>query len=102
MCEGREGGKGVRKSERREDEKMRSEGCAVDGRQNVLNNYDHHSSLRVTISRTCEANAHLKVHTLHALGEHDLVDSSWGGKAKRGRRMKLGMRKHVRLAAKTY
>ena len=31
MCEGREGGKGVRKSERRKNEKMRSEGCAADG-----------------------------------------------------------------------
>ena len=42
--------------------------------KNVLNKYDHHSSL----SRTCEALAEKEVHLLHAYGEHDLVDSACG------------------------
>ena len=33
------------------------------------------------LGRTCEAVASMEVHTLHALGEHDLVDSTcrWEG-----------------------
>ena len=72
---------------RRGKEEMRNEEARAAGLQNVLNKYEHHSSLRVTISRTCEP-AHVEVHTLHALGEHDLVDSTCGGKAKRGERIK--------------
>ena len=30
----------------------------------------------LTLSRTCEARAEEEVHGLHALGEHDLVDSA--------------------------
>ena len=30
------------------------------------------------IGRTCEAKALLEAHTLHAFGEHDLVDSACG------------------------
>ena len=32
----------------------------------------------LTLSRTCEALAVAEVHTLHAFGEHDLVDSACG------------------------
>ena len=52
---------------------MRNEEASAAG-QNVLNKYDHHSSL--TLSRTCDAPAAVEVHTLHALGEHDLVDGA--------------------------
>ena len=67
---------------------MRNEGRAAAGRQNVLNKYDHHSSL--TVSLTCEVIAVLEVHGLHALGEHDLVDSTCGReRQKRGERIKM-------------
>jgi hypothetical protein len=56
------------------DDKMRNKGRAAAGRQNVLNKYDHHSSL--TLCRTCDARAQGEVHALHAHGEHDLVDST--------------------------
>ena len=57
--------------EEREKEKVRKEEVRAAGRQNVLNNYDHHP-----LGRTCEAVAPLEVHCLHAFGEHDLVDST--------------------------
>jgi hypothetical protein len=41
------------------------------GRQNVLNKYDHHSSL---LGRTCEAHAPTEIHTLHVLGKVQLPD----------------------------
>jgi hypothetical protein len=53
---------------------MRNEEASAAGRQNVLNKYDHHSS--PNISRTCDAPALGEVHTLHAFGEHDLVDGT--------------------------
>ena len=42
---------------------------------NELNKYEPHSSLT---RRTCEALAVSEVHTLHAFGEHDLVDGACG------------------------
>ena len=54
------------------------------GLQNVLNYYDHHSSL--TVSRTCEAVARPEIHALHTLGEHDLVDLACGRGGKEGKR----------------
>ena len=55
-------------------DKMRNEETRAAGRQNLLNKYDHHSSL--TLSRTCEIIALHKIHGLHAYGEHDFVDST--------------------------
>ena len=54
---------------------MGEEACAA-GRKNVLNKYEPHSF--PTLSRTCEARAVRKVHTLHAVGEHELVDNTCG------------------------
>ena len=34
------------------------------------------------LSRTCDALAALEVHCLHALGKHDLVDSTCGWESK--------------------
>jgi hypothetical protein len=77
---------------RKEEEKtMRNEGRAAAGRQNLSNKYDHHSSL--TISRTCEALAPFEFHGLHALGEHDPVDSTFEREGKKEARRKWGMRK---------
>ena len=39
----------------------------------IKNKYDHHSTLT---GRTSETLAEAEVHGLHALGEHDLVDST--------------------------
>ena len=50
-------------------------------RQNVFNNYDHHSS-PITLRRTCDARAAVEFHFLHALGEHDLVDLACGREGK--------------------
>jgi hypothetical protein len=57
--------------------------CGMDA--NLFNNYNHHSSSN-SHSRTCEAIAAVEVHSLHAFGEHDLVDSTCGreGKKKKG------------------
>ena len=45
---------------------------------------DHHSRTThpLTLSRTCEALAPLEVHGLHAVGEHELVDSTCGREGK--------------------
>ena len=37
----------------------------------------------ITLSRTCEAEAAGEAHVLHALGEHDLVDSTCGWEDKK-------------------
>jgi hypothetical protein len=63
--------------------KVRNEGLAG-GRQNVLNKYNHHSSSN-SHSRTCEAPAVSEVHTLHAFGEHDLVDGTCERESKKGK-----------------
>ena len=56
----------------------------------------------LTLSRTCEALAGPEVHTLHTLGEHDLVDSACGREGKE--RKKDNVRKEEACAAglKTY
>ena len=59
---------------------MRNKDVAI-GRQTIFNNYEPlynpHSSRR---SRTCESMARPEGHALHALGEHELVDSACGRK----------------------
>ena len=65
---------------------MRNEGRAAADRQNVLNNYDHHSSL---LGRTCEALAILEVHMLHALGKQELVDGTCEREGKREEKEKM-------------
>jgi len=65
---------------------MRNEEARAAGRQNVLNKYDHHSS---STCRTCEARALTEIHCLHALGEHDLVDSTCGREGKEREKYKV-------------
>ena len=48
---------------------------------------DLHSSL--TLSRTCEARAQVEVHILHAVGEHELVDSACGREGKERKKDKV-------------
>ena len=45
----------------------------------------------MTLNRTCDALAPTEVHTLHAVGEHDLVDSTLrvGGKEKENEKMRM-------------
>ena len=42
----------------------------------LFNKYEPHSPLTLTLSPTFEAVAAGEVYRLHALGEHDLVDST--------------------------
>ena len=51
----------------------------------------------LTLSRTFEAPACLEVHGLHAVGEHDLVDSTYGREGEE--RGKDKVRKEEALAA---
>ena len=64
--EGRVGGEENKKN------KVRDEGLLA---KNVFNKYEPSASL-ILDSRTCDAIAVAEVHGLHALGEHDLVDST--------------------------
>ena len=61
---------------------------AAAGRQNVLNKYEPSASL-ILDSRTCEATAVLEVHTLHALGEHELADVTCEREGKEGKKDKI-------------
>jgi hypothetical protein len=61
----------------------------------LFNKYEPHSSLAQ--ARTCEATAPLEVHTLHAVGEHDLTDITCGWEGEE--RGKGKMRTEGRAAA---
>ena len=70
------------------------------GRQNILNKYDPHSSL--TLSHTCDGPAVLEVHTLHAHGEHDLVDGACGKEGKERENDKMRKEEASAAGLKTY
>jgi hypothetical protein len=61
------------KAERGKKYKIRNEEASAAGLNHLINMNLTHS---LTLSRTCDAFAVVEVHTLHALGEHDLVDST--------------------------
>ena len=55
----------------------------------LFNKYEPHSS--ETLSRTCDALAVGEVHTLHAVGEHDLTDITcgWEGEERKKDKMRI-------------
>ena len=56
-------------------------------RKNVLNKYEPHSYPK--LCRTCEATAPPKVHVLHSIGEHELVDGACGREGKERKKDKV-------------
>ena len=56
----------------------------------------------LTLSRTCEALAEEEVHGLHALGEHDLVDSTCEREGKERKKDKMRNEEACAAGRKTY
>ena len=68
--------------------KMRNEEARAAGRQKTYSINMETSASLILDSRTCEAVARIKVHFLHAVGKHDLVDSTCGWEGEEGKRRK--------------
>ena len=56
----------------------------------------------LTLSRTCDAFAAVEVHTLHALGEHDLADVTCGREGKERGKEKIRNEDACAAGLKTY
>jgi hypothetical protein len=64
--------------EEREKDKVRKMESGAAGLKNLYNNAQEDDLIHNNVSRTCDARALSEAHCLHALGEHDLVDSTCG------------------------
>ena len=54
------------------------------------------------LSRTCEATAVAEVHSPHAFGEHDLIDSACGSEGKERKKDKMRNEEASAAGLKTY